>query len=143
MRKILTSIIFIMLAYGANAQQWQYSMADAMKIAKEKDQKIILVFSGSDWCTPCIKLENDIWSTDEFKIYAKDNYVMLKADFPRKKKNKLSEDHTRINNILAEMYNPNGYFPLVVVLDSDAKVIGNLGYKKVSPKQYIELINAL
>ncbi|OYT11754.1 MAG: thiol-disulfide isomerase [Bacteroidetes bacterium 4572_112] len=95
MRKILTSIIFIMLAYGANAQQWQYSMADAMKIAKEKDQKIILVFSGSDWCTPCIKLENDIWSTDEFKIYAKDNYVMLKADFPRKKKNKLSEDHTR------------------------------------------------
>ena len=36
-----------------------------------------------------------------------------------------------------------GYFPLVVVLDSDAKVIGNLGYKKVSPKQYIELINSL
>ena len=142
MRKLLVVISFLAISILGSAQQWQTSLADAMQLAKEDNKKIVLVFSGSDWCTPCIKLEREIWSSDEFKAYAKDNYVMLKADFPRKKKNKLSDEQAQKNGVLAEMYNPNGYFPLVVIINYNAKVLGNLGYKKVSPKEYIDLINS-
>ena len=141
MKKILT-IVIILLAYTVNAQEWQTDFATAQKIANEKNHKIVLVFSGSDWCAPCIKLESEILESTEFKTFAKDNFVLLKADFPRRKKNKLAKEQQEKNSKLAEKYNPNGYFPLVVVLKSDGKVLGVTGYKKVSPNEYIKILTS-
>ncbi len=121
---------------------WKTNFSEAKELANSKNQKIILVFSGSDWCTPCIKLEKEIWSSTFFKTYAKDNFVMLKADFPKRKKNKLSEELQKSNNLLAEQYNPNGFFPLVVILNSEGKVLGTTGYKKISPEEYVNLLNS-
>ena len=112
------------------------------QISANNNQNIVLVFQGSDWCAPCIKLDREIWNTEEFRNYANDNYVMLRADFPKKKKNALTEDQQEKNNKLAEMYNKNGHFPFVVILDSNGKVIGETGYLKISPKEYIAHINS-
>lgn len=126
----------------ASAQEWQLDLKEAQELAVEADRKIILVFSGSDWCAPCIKLEKEIWQSAEFQAYARENYVMLRADFPRKKANQLSEAQANKNGKLAEKYNPNGYFPLVVILDEMAEVLGETGYKKMSPQEYISHLNS-
>lgn len=124
------------------AQDWHQDFDVALSKSKKESKPLILVFAGSDWCAPCIKLDRDIWSSENFKKYAADNYVLYKADFPRKKKNHLSEAMLDRNKGLAEKYNPRGHFPLVVVLDGDASVLGKTGYKKVSPTEYIQLLNA-
>ena len=143
MKKIIAiGYFFFVSIISMNAQDWQTDFSEAQKIASEKNQKIILVFQGSDWCAPCIKLDTEIWSTKEFIDYSKDNFVLLKADFPRKKKNKLEDVQQEKNNQLAEKYNTKGYFPFVVVLDKNAKVLGNTGYKKVSPSEYIKILNS-
>jgi len=67
---------------------------------------------------------------------------MLKADFPRRKANQLDSEQVRKNTLLAEKYNPAGYFPFVVVLNSDGKVLGETGYKKVTPTEYIAQLKA-
>lgn len=139
--KIL-SIVFFLCVWNLSAQNWQTDFTKAQELASQNNQKLILVFSGSDWCTPCIKLENDIWKSEEFKDYAADHYVLYRADFPRKKANKLPKELAEQNAALAEKYNPNGYFPLVVVFDSNKQVIGNTTYKSISPKAYIDLINS-
>ena len=126
--------------FTVKSQDWKLDIEEAKKIAAEKNQKIILVFQGSDWCAPCIKLDVEIWSTDEFINFSKNHFVMLKADFPRKKKNKLNETQQLKNNNLAEKYNRNGFFPYVVVLDKNAKTLGSAGYQKISPKKYIDLL---
>jgi len=141
MKKIV-AIVVVLFAYAVNAQEWQTDLAIAQDIAIAKNQKILLVFSGSDWCAPCIKLEKEIWKSTEFKTFAKENFVLLKADFPRRKKNKLSKEQQEKNNILAEKYNANGYFPFVVVLTNEGKVIGTTGYKKVKPKEYLEILTS-
>lgn len=120
------------------AQDWQTDFAAAREIATNEDRPIVLVFQGSDWCAPCIKLDRDIWSADAFKTYAKNHFVMLQADFPRRKKNALSEAQSRANAELAEMYNKSGAFPLVVVLDNEGNVLGETGYKQATPAAYIE-----
>jgi len=99
------------------------------------------VFAGSDWCAPCIKLERNIWQSSEFKTYAKNHYVLYKADFPRKKANQLSEELTKQNAELAERLNSKGHFPLIVILDSNDRVLGKTGYKKLNPDAYISLLN--
>jgi thioredoxin-related protein len=139
--KNLFITLMLLVSTTIFAQDWQTNFEKAKEIATKNNQKIILVFQGSDWCAPCIKLDNKIWSSNEFKAYAKDNYVMLKADFPRRKKNKLPKKQQNHNEALAEKYNQNGLFPLVVILDNTGKILGKTGYKKISPKEYIALIN--
>jgi len=124
------------------AQNWQTDFTVAKAIASKEHKPIILVFQGSDWCGPCIKLDREIWSTDAFKKYADTHYVMLQADFPKRKKNALSETQTKANAKLAEAYNKNGIFPFVVVLNAKGEVLGKTSYKKTTPEHYIKDLNA-
>ena len=140
-KSILSTMLFFIIAI-VNAQEWQTNFNEAKKIASEKNQKIILVFQGSDWCAPCIKLDKEIWSTKEFIEYSKENFVLLKADFPRKSKNKLTKAQQLQNNQLMEKYNTQGYFPFVAVLNKNGDVLGNTGYKKTTPLEYIKLLNS-
>ena len=118
------------------SQNWVTNFNKAKQEASKTNDKIVLVFQGSDWCGPCMKLEKEIWSSPEFQKLAKDHFVMLKADFPRRKANKLSDEQTAQNAKLAEMYNQEGFFPLVVVLNTNGKVLGKMGYEKLSPTDY-------
>jgi len=140
------NLFFLMLGltigFCAQAQEWQTDLGKAEKLATAQNKPIILVFQGSDWCAPCIKLDREIWSTATFKDYSKDHFVMLKADFPRSSKNALATEQQEKNNQLAATYNPEGYFPLVVVLDDKGKVLGKTGYKHLSPEGYIKTLNA-
>ncbi len=135
-------VLMFLIGLNSYSQNWLTNFSEAKQIAQHNNQKIILVFSGSDWCAPCIKLEKEIWETEAFKTYSESNLVMLRADFPRRKKNALTPEQQRHNNNLAEIYNKNGYFPLVVVLDKNGNVLGETGYKKSSPNEYIELLTS-
>ncbi len=139
---ILIPILWLALIYSVTAQEWQTDFEKALQIANEKQQKVILVFSGSDWCVPCIKLEKEIWQSEFFKQYAEEHFVLLRADFPRKKENKLSKQQEEKNKILAEKYDPQGFFPMVVVLDKDKNVLGTTGYKKTSPSEYVRILES-
>ena len=44
-----------------SAQNWQTDWEKTKLESKQTNKKIVLVFSGSDWCIPCIKLEKKIW----------------------------------------------------------------------------------
>ncbi len=133
--------LLLLISCTSLAQEWKTDFDQAKSLAQSKNQNIILVFSGSDWCAPCMKLDHNIFSTKAFQDYSKEHFVMLKADFPRRKKNILSKAQTAHNNLLAERYNKRGYFPLVVVLDENGKVLKELGYKKTTPQGFIDLLN--
>lgn len=141
MRGLLV-ILFMTFSVALFAQDWQTDFKLAKAKAAEKNQNIILVFQGSDWCAPCMKLDREVWSTDEFKTYAQNHFVMLQADFPRKKVNALSAEQQEKNNKLAEKYNGSGYFPYVVVLDKEGKVLGETGYKKTTVAEYIKILES-
>jgi thioredoxin-related protein len=125
-----------------SAQDWKESYSEVLHLAEKESKPILLVFAGSDWCAPCIRLERNIWQSEAFVSYSNEHYILYKADFPRKKTNQLAADVKEQNNKLAETYNPNGHFPLVAVLNSKEEVLGMTGYKKLSPDQYISLLNS-
>jgi len=141
LKTILSALLFFSV-FMAKSQEWQADLDAAQKIATEKNQHIILVFQGSDWCAPCIKLEKEIWTSDTFINYSKKHFTLLKADFPRKKKNKLDPFIQEKNNMLMETYNKRGFFPFVVVLDKNGTVIGETGYNKMNPSEYIQLLES-
>jgi len=142
MKKTILTTLLIAFVSLTQAQTWLTDINQAKEIASEQHKKIVVVFQGSDWCTPCIKLNKEIWESNDFKAYAKEHFVMVKADFPRRKKNRLTKEQQAKNNKLAEKYNRNGIFPLVVVLDASGKVLKKMSYEAVSPKEYIKKMEA-
>lgn len=126
----------------SSAQDWQTDFTNAKVLATKYDRPIVLVFQGSDWCAPCIKLDREIWATEEFITYSKNHYVMLQADFPRKRSNALSPEQLNKNKSLAEKYNRNGVFPFVVVMNNKGIVLGETSYKKIAPSAYIKELNS-
>jgi thioredoxin-related protein len=142
MKKAILLFVAIVFSITLSAQEWQTDFETAKNISSKENRPIILVFQGSDWCAPCIKLDREIWSTEEFKAYSKNHFVLLQADFPRKKMNALPDAQQQKNNQLAEKYNKQGYFPFVVVLDKDGKVLGEAGYEKTSPEGYISKLES-
>lgn len=102
---------------------WLLDFSDAQNKAKENHQMILINFSGSDWCGPCIQMHKDVFEREDFKAFATQKLVLLKADFPRQEKNKLSTQQLKKNNDLAVKYNPDGDFPLTLLLDENLKVL--------------------
>ena len=142
MKRTLFLLAIALGSQTVSAQDWFTDFSEAKEMAARQEKTLILVFQGSDWCAPCIKLDRAVWSTEAFKAYAADHYVMLQADFPRKKANRLPAAQSEANAKLAEIYNPSGIFPFVVVLDSDGAVLGVTSYKNSSPEEYIAELNA-
>ena len=96
-----------------------------------------MVFSGSDWCKPCIRLKQEVFESHEFKKYAEDRWSLLNVDFPRSRKNRLSQEIKAYRNGLAEKYNPKGYFPLVLILDKEGNIQQELSYKGGGPASFL------
>jgi thioredoxin-related protein len=142
-KKLLLFNLLLALSLALSAQNWQTDFATAKSIAEKENKPIVLVFSGSDWCAPCMKLEKEIWSSEVFKTYAQEHYVLLKADFPKRKQNALTAQQQEHNNKLAEQYNKNGYFPYVIVMDAKGNIQGATGYKGMPPEEYIAHLNSL
>lgn len=124
--------------------QWETDFENAKKLAKEKNELILLNFSGSDWCVPCIGLRQEFFESEVFTDFASKNLILVNADFPRKKKNAVSEFQIKRNEALAEQYNPNGIFPLTLLLNSDGKVVQTWqGKPKVSVDKWVSEIQAV
>ena len=122
---------------------WNTNVEVAKKKATEEDKYILLNFSGSDWCGNCIRLEMELFSKDTFIDFAQENLVLLNADTPIKKKNKLSAEQVIHNEKLAEKFNPDGVFPKTIILNSKGELVGEMKYPCKTAGEYLESINTL
>ena len=103
--------LFLLSLFFLSFTGWHYNLDDAKQTAKKEHKHILLNFSGSDWCGPCILLRKNIFDDPVFLKMADTVLVLVEADFPRMKKNRLSEEQQRLNDQAADRYNKNGRFP--------------------------------
>ena len=123
---------------------WGTDFEKAKQSAQSEHKLILLNFSGSDWCGTCIRLHKEIFQSDVFEKYAHDHLVLLNADFPRLKKNRLSKEQQKKNDQLADTYNRDGAFPFTLLLSADGKILKKWnGFPKNSPDEFINQLNTL
>jgi thioredoxin-related protein len=130
--KILCAVLlFFSTFFSAKALDWGHNLQDAIKTAQQSHKCILLNFSGSDWCGPCIKLHKDVFTSEDFVSIAAQKLVLVNADFPRNKKNQLSSAQQKLNDEMAEKYNTKGDFPLTVLLDANGNILKSwVGFPK-------------
>lgn len=161
--KIVKSSYFLIAAFAASLLTAQFAFAEesaadkaaekaesaavkvekdfdsAIKAAKADGKKVMLEFSGIEWCPPCKMLHKFVLKTDEFAKYAKDKLHVVVADFDRFGAPKDKANAERISE-LVELYQVRG-FPTVVIFDSDGDVVDVMeGLQVRSPSEMIDRI---
>lgn len=115
--------------------RWHTDLSAALKEAKRGNKQILLLVTGSDWCPPCKNLEKKIFSQKSF-IESSHSVVLLKADFPRKRKQ--SDAEKKQARLITQKYRISGY-PTVFLLDSNGKILDKkVGFSSGTPKSYLK-----
>jgi protein disulfide-isomerase len=116
---------------------WLTDFKEAKLISQKRHLPILLNFTGSDWCPYCKKLENEVFSQPKFAAYVKENFVLLKIDFPQS--HPIDSDILDKRKKLAEKYKIKE-FPAVVFLSKDGDFILKSGYREGGVDSYIAFL---
>ena len=137
MKTLLSAlIIFTLNSFAFAAKEgWLDDMEKAKAQAKAENKKILLDFTGSDWCGWCKKLDAEVFSQQAWKDYAAKHLVLVEVDFP--KGFQLPEATKKQNEALAKKFNIRGYPTIVITSASGAKK-GELGYVDGGPEAFIK-----
>jgi thiol-disulfide isomerase/thioredoxin len=141
MRKIFVTTLLTLLGLQASlsaAEGWMtdYNAAKAQAVAENKP--LLLDFTGSDWCPPCMMLEREVFSKKAFLDFAEENLILVKLDFPRGKDQ--PAELKAQNEALAQRYQIEG-FPTVMIFSPEGQLIEReTGYRRGGAESYIEYV---
>lgn len=135
-------ILFTVIGALGYAQTWNNDIDFGLKQAAQTNKKVLLFFTVPEQCGNCSLLENNVLKSTEFLSFADKNYVLVKIDF-RTHGDDLTDAMTKKNLLIVEKYNKDGFFPLVVVLNSASRVLGKIGvYNDETPSQFIRSLKS-
>jgi thioredoxin-related protein len=121
--KMKLLLTFLFLSFIINGYSEGNKLSQAEQKAQAEHKLVLLNFSGSDWCGPCIRMRKEVFESESFQQFANACLILVHADFPRMKKNQLTKEQQQENDGLAEKYNSDGVFPCVLLLDCKGNVI--------------------
>src|SRR6478672_1914554 len=102
-------------AFATTPEGWSTNLEKAFVKAKAENKSVLVEFTGSDWCPPCIAMRKNVFSQKDFVDTASKKYILVELDFPKSDK-ELAEK----NQPLAEKYKIEG-FPTVILFNSEGK----------------------
>jgi thioredoxin-related protein len=145
-RPLARTVALVILAFApvfslraaADASRWQTNYKQALAQAAKENKQLLLDFTGSDWCPPCMMMEREVLSTSQFESFASNKLVLVRLDYPRRKK--LPANELQQNDQLQQQYSIEG-FPTYVLLDSRGKEVKRVvGYVDGGPSAFIKWI---
>lgn len=122
--------------------QWLSDLDQGRALAAALDRPLLVNFTGSEWCPPCIALNRNVFSTDEFKAYAAKNLILVKLDFPRPGSDPEMTPALEKQFRFSQANQVRG-LPTVIIFDQDDKPIARTGFRPGDAKAYIDHLQEL
>ena len=136
MKKLILTLLFLATITARAEVTWLTDL-DAAKAKGVKENKPVLVdFTGSDWCPPCIQLHKVVFQSAEFAAVAS-KYVLVELDYPRKTPQ--APELKAKNAELSKKFGISG-FPTVLLIDAKSgEVFGKtVGFGGQTAKEYLD-----
>ncbi len=144
-KTIYIFLISIFTTVLASAQEltWHTDMGKASEFAIKEEKPLLMFFTGSDWCGWCIRLQKEVFQTNEFKKWANENVVLVELDFPKRTP---QDDNIRVQNRqLQSMFKVRGYPTIWFAnpqINSEKQInltrLGRLGYVAGGSAKWID-----
>ena len=131
MKKLLACLLTVFtVSIFAQGLHWNHDYNRALESSRKTGKPVFAFFTGSDWCGWCMKLDREILSKREMNRYLNDNFILFKADFPRR--NQPPKHVMAFNQNLMRQFGVRGY-PTIIIVDGHGRKIGQTGYMKGGP----------
>lgn len=145
---ILLISVFTTVFVSAQELTWHTDVSKASEFAVKENKPLLMFFTGSDWCGWCVRLQKEVFFTDEFKKWANDNVVLLELDFPRRTP---QDDNLKAQNRqLQSMFKVRGYPTIWFVnpeINPEKQInlvrLGTTGYVKGGPLAWINKVRPI
>lgn len=110
---------------------WITDFAQAMEDAKTRDQRILALFTGTDWSPASKRFQDEIAVHPEFVNTVGHEYVLLRLDYPR---SSTQDSALREQNAtLRERFAVTAY-PSAILLTSDGREFSRVDLAKARPQ---------
>jgi len=150
-RKFTISAFCILLAFSAIAQKkkqlkWYINYNEVTEQATKENKLVLILFHGSNWCPPCIKMQNEVFSADTFITEYSGKILFLDIDF--RTKPKLSDEQLAHNKEVKKKFRLSDDFtqgyPQVVIINGKGEILyQEKGYDGRGPWYLMEKIKSL
>ncbi len=102
-------------AFASTPEGWSTDLEKAFTKAKAEKKSVLVEFTGSDWCPPCIAMRKNVFSKKEFVDAASKKFVLVELDYPN------GDAAVKEKNApFAEKYKIEG-FPTVILFTAEGK----------------------
>ncbi len=124
-------------AFASTPEGWTTDLEKALIQAKAENKSVLVEFTGSDWCPPCIAMRKNVFSKKDFIGEASKKFVLVELDFPKGDKAVAEK-----NEPMAKKYKIEG-FPTVILMTPEGKEFSRF-YASEHPKidGFLKHINA-
>ncbi|SFD15063.1 thioredoxin family protein [Algibacter pectinivorans] len=149
-RILLTLVLGVLISANGFSQEkltWHTNVNSAFELAIKENKKVMLFFTGSDWCGWCIKLQNEVFKTPDFEKWSND-LVLVELDFPRRtaQEEAIKMQNRQLQSIFKVRGYPSVYF-VVPEKMPDGKMnlnsLGKTGYVRGGATKWLEVANSI
>lgn len=121
---LVVCAVACLVCSGGAAEEWCTDFEQGLAVAAAEGRPLLVEFTGSDWCPPCMYVRSKVLPSKEFQGFVKKyNPVLVELDFPRE----ISPELRAQREVVAERYMIDA-FPTMLVADSQghacAMVVG-------------------
>lgn len=140
MRRSAFVLPFLLLpAFAQEAKDlWIQDFAKAKEQAKAEKKDLLIDFTGSDWCSWCVKLDKEVFSQSAFTGASPKDFILVKLDYPNDE-SLVTPEVKKQNEELRKLYSIRGY-PTILLTDADGLVYGQTGYEAGGPEKYVAML---
>ena len=123
--------------------RWFTNYEEGVQQARLNSKPVAVLFTATDWCSWCKKLEREVFEKSEFAEDVGDKFVFIKLDF--RVNDPLPQDQVAANKQLQKQFNVKGYPTLILLDGKHQQLMGQAGYLEGGPKVYanhlMEMLN--
>jgi thiol:disulfide interchange protein len=102
-------------AFASTPEGWTTDLENAFEQAKKENKSVLVEFTGSDWCPPCIAMRKNVFTKKDFVEKASKKFILVELDFP-----KADPELKKRNQPHLEKYQVEG-FPTVILFTPEGK----------------------
>ena len=118
------------------AEGWGTDFNQGLATAAAEGRPVLVEFTGSDWCPPCMYVRSKFLPTQEFKDFAEKNkLVLVELDFPRGA-GKVTPEVRAEREAISSRYKIDG-FPTMLVMDGEGRVYARVVGAERTAEAYI------
>lgn len=120
---------------------WLTDFAAAQQKAAGEGKDLLVLFTGSDWCGWCKKLDKEVFSKPGVIDRISQQFVPVFIDFPSNTSHQPAALQQQ-NNALAVQYGVVG-FPTILLMKADGTAYATTGYREGGPEAFLEHLKEL